>query len=126
MDAAIATFSLVAFDCPNGLELASFYEKLTGWPIGEDSEPGWAELVSPTGATIAFQGVDDYRPPQWPAAEHPQQAHMDFNVADLDAGERAVLAIGARKHDLQPGETWRVYLDPVGHPFCLVLDPAYR
>ena len=37
--------------------------------------------------------------------------------------EPAVLALGARRHDVQPGEsdgdTFRVYLDPVGHPFCL-------
>jgi hypothetical protein len=32
-----------------------------------------------------------------------------------------VLTIGARKAEVQPGETFRVFLDPVGHPFCLVL-----
>jgi hypothetical protein len=29
--------------------------------------------------------------------------------------------MGARKHDVQPGTDFRVYLDPVDHPFCLVL-----
>ena len=58
----------------------------------------------------------------WPSAEHPQQLHLDFDVPDLDAGEAAVLAIGARKAEFQPGTTFRVYLDPAGHPFCLVLD----
>ena len=43
-----------------------------------------------------------------------------IDVPDLDAAEPAVLALGARKHDVQPGETFRVYLDPAGHPFCLV------
>ena len=41
-------------------------------------------------------------------------------TADLDAGEAAVVALGARKHEVQPGETFRVFLDPAGHPFCLV------
>ena len=41
-------------------------------------------------------------------------------VDDLDAGEAAVVALGARKHDVQPGTTFRVFLDPAGHPFCLV------
>ena len=63
----------------------------------------------------------DHRPPQWPGAEHPQQLHLDLEVADLDAGEAAVVALGARKHAVQPGETFRVFLDPAGHPFCLVL-----
>ena len=55
------------------------------------------------------------------AAEHPQQIHLDLEVDDLDAGEAAVVALGARKHEVQPGETFRVFLDPAGHPFCLVL-----
>jgi hypothetical protein len=51
----------------------------------------------------------------------PQQLHIDFDVADLDEGERQVLAIGARKHESQPApDRFRVYLDPAGHPFCLV------
>jgi hypothetical protein len=51
----------------------------------------------------------------------PQQLHLDFLVSDLDEGERHVLEQGATKHSFQPGDTFRVYLDPVGHPFCLVL-----
>ena len=46
---------------------------------------------------------------------------MDFDVADLDAGEQAVLDLGAHKAEVQPGTTFRVFLDPAGHPFCLVL-----
>jgi hypothetical protein len=47
--------------------------------------------------------------------------HLDFEVDDLDEGERQVLALGATKHDLQPApEAFRVYLDPEGHPFCLI------
>ena len=32
---------------------------------------------------------------------------------------RPVVALGARKHEHQPGKTFRVFLDPAGHPFCL-------
>ncbi len=32
-----------------------------------------------------------------------------------------MLALGARKAAVQPGKTFRVYIDPAGHPFCLVL-----
>lgn len=121
MSTRIATFSLFALDCPDTLELARFYSAITGWPLAPDSHAGWAELESGGGATLAFQGVEDFRPPQWPGQEHPQQAHPDFDVPDLDEGERAVLAVGARKHDVQPlPARFRVYLDPVGHPFCLV------
>ena len=126
----IARFSLVALDCPDPVALARFYAAITGWPIADDEtagdppadDPGeWFELASPGGATIAFQRVADYRAPEWPGAEHPQQLHIDFDVPDLDEGEQRVLAVGARKAEFQPGETFRVFLDPVGHPFCLVL-----
>lgn len=123
---AIATLSLTALDCPDPWALAAFYSALTGWPIQDDGAVGdpateWVLLRSPGGPTLAFQRVPEYRPPHWPGSEHPQQLHLDFDVADLDEGERQVLALGARKAEHQPGQTFRVYLDPVGHPFCLVL-----
>jgi catechol 2,3-dioxygenase-like lactoylglutathione lyase family enzyme len=127
---AIATFALVALDCPDHFGLARFYSAITGWeldqeppdgPSPDDPDADWVQLRAPGGgATIAFQHVPDHRPPQWPGTEHPQQAHLDFDVPDLDAAEERLLAIGARKHEFQPGTTFRVYLDPAGHPFCLV------
>jgi catechol 2,3-dioxygenase-like lactoylglutathione lyase family enzyme len=127
--APIARFSVVAIDCPDAPALAAFYSAITGWPARRTyPEDDWVELDPPDGraAAIAFQQVADYRPPQWPGAEHPQQLHLDFDVPDLDAAEAQVLAAGARKHEVQPGRTFRVYLDPVGHPFCLVLEPQDR
>ncbi len=120
---AIGRFSVIALDCPDPYSLARFYGAVTGWGLDEDGTPDedWVELVSDGGATIAFQRSADYRPPVWPSSEHPQQAHIDFDVADLDAGERAVLELGAQKAEFQPGTTFRVFLDPAGHPFCLVL-----
>lgn len=115
----IARFSLVALDCPEPRQLAEFYAAITGWEIAHDGG-SWVQLGSDTGATIAFQSAPDHRPPIWPDPDHPQQAHLDFDVPDLDAAEQQVLAIGARKAAVQPGESFRVFLDPAGHPFCLV------
>jgi hypothetical protein len=118
-------YQLVGLDCPNAVELASFYSQLTGLdvePLGdlkpEDVE--WIELDNGAHPTIAFQKVPNYVAPTWPTGAVPQQLHLDFLVPDLDEGEAHVLSIGARKHEYQPGTTFRVYLDPVGHPFCLV------
>jgi catechol 2,3-dioxygenase-like lactoylglutathione lyase family enzyme len=119
----IARFSLVALDCPAPAALARFYAALTGWSLrdGTEEDDDWVQLVASDGATIAFQLAPNHQPPQWPSDDHPQQLHLDFDVDDLDAGERAVLAIGARKTDEQPGgDGFRVFLDPAGHPFCLV------
>ena len=121
---AIATLSLFALDTADPRGLAQFYSTITGWQVagddGDDDE--WVQLRSDMGATLAFQRALDHQPPVWPSADRPQQAHLDFDVDDLDAGERAVIAIGARKTELQPQpESFRVFLDPAGHPFCLVL-----
>jgi hypothetical protein len=48
--------------------------------------------------------------------------HLDMIVEDLDKGEEVALSLGASKADHQPGETFRVLLDPAGHPFCLCLS----
>jgi predicted enzyme related to lactoylglutathione lyase len=119
---AVARFSLVAIDTTDTEGLARFYAAITGWDIEPHDGTRWIQLSSGTGATIAFQEVSDHQPPVWPGNEHPQQLHIDFDVADLDEGERAVLALGARKADYQPGESFRVFLDPSGHPFCLVRE----
>lgn len=122
---AVARFQLCAIDCPDPRALARFYSALTGWPETTPHEdyPEWVQLAAEGGATIAFQRVVDFQPPQWPGQEHPQQMHLDFTVPDLDEGERAVLALGAVKHGHQPSpDAFRVFLDPAGHPFCLVHD----
>jgi catechol 2,3-dioxygenase-like lactoylglutathione lyase family enzyme len=124
LGAGIARFDVVALDCPDPTALARFYSALTGWPPDRpyDSD-GWIQLNPPDGrgAALAFQKVSGYRPPEWPGQDFPQQLHIDFEVPDLDAGEQQVLAIGARKHETQPApQNFRVFLDPAGHPFCLV------
>ena len=116
----IARFSVVALDCPDPMALAEFYKGIIGGDIPAQGSDDWVELRFAGSTTLAFQKVDEYTPPQWPAGS-PQQAHLDFDVPDLDAGESQILALGARKADFQPHpDSWRVYLDPVGHPFCLV------
>jgi catechol 2,3-dioxygenase-like lactoylglutathione lyase family enzyme len=121
---SIARLSAVALDCPDPRGLAAFYTDLTGWSVDPEHDDGkdWVQLrPDGTAVALAFQRAPGYRPPVWPSDEHPQQLHLDFDVPDLDEGERRVLEIGARKAEFQPGETFRVFLDPVGHPFCLVL-----
>ncbi len=63
--------------------------------------------------------MGDYRAPEWPWQDVPQQSHLDVKVDDLDVGEAAVLAIGAVVTG-SGTDTFRVYLDPGGHPFCLI------
>lgn len=121
-----AKFAIAAIDCPDPLALAAFYSRLTGLevePLGDfpPEDVTWIELLNDGQPTIGFQKVPSYAAPTWPEGPLPQQLHLDFSVDNLDAGEAHALAVGATKADYQPGETFRVFLDPVGHPFCLVL-----
>ncbi|HEX7404344.1 MAG TPA: VOC family protein, partial [Candidatus Nanopelagicaceae bacterium] len=75
---------------------------------------------------IAFQRIPNYLPPTWPDGPVPQQMHLDFEVADLDEAEVLVIALGAKKAEFQSSEKFRVYLDLIGHPFCLVHNPNLK
>lgn len=116
----IGRLELLVIDCPDPAALATFYSQVLGTQVYESGED-WAEIAPGTGARplIAFQRVDDYTPPNWPSQEVPQQMHLDVKVDDFDVAEPAVLALGATRAGSE-APTFRVYLDPAGHPFCLV------
>jgi hypothetical protein len=114
---AIARFPSIVIDCADAASLAGFYGTLLDWTI--EAKQDWFDIRADYGQCISFQSVPDYQPPRWPDQEIPQQMHLDVIVDDLDEGERAVLGLGATKAAHQPGTTFRVFLDPAGHPFCL-------
>jgi predicted enzyme related to lactoylglutathione lyase len=117
---AIAQFSCIVIDCPDPDALAAFYGALLDWKV--EVCDGWVEVrTEDDSQCIAFQQVGGYTPPRWPGQEVPQQMHLDVDVDDLDVGEAAVIELGATKHEHQPGTSFRVFLDPAGHPFCLCL-----
>jgi hypothetical protein len=117
----IGTLDVIVLDCPEPQALARFYVQLLGGDIAQ-SDADWAEVVpSQAGSRplLAFQRVDDYQPPNWPGQQVPQQIHLDVRVEDLDVAEEAALAIGGTATGAGT-DTFRVYLDPAGHPFCLI------
>ncbi|MEZ5342629.1 MAG: VOC family protein [Acidimicrobiales bacterium] len=118
---AFARFALVALDCPDPRTLAEFYQSVAGGVINESgASDEWVRLQTDVGVDLGFQRDPTYQAPSWPDGL-PQQSHLDFDVPDLDEGERAVLECGAVKAEVQPSpDEWRVFLDPAGHPFCLV------
>ncbi len=115
---AIAHSPTFVLDCPDSAVLATFYGALLDWEVKHDAGDGWAEIRG-AGQCICFQQVADYSAPEWPGQDRPQQLHLDVVVDDLDEAEAATLALGATRHEHQPGTTFRVFLDPAGHPFCL-------
>lgn len=115
----------VVLDCPDVQLLAEFYGALTGGRVNQPDrrwglDDAWATLHLDSGLVLGFQRVADYRPPQWPDPDRPQQVHLDFAVADLDAAQHLVLDNGATLLDDSHG--WRIFADPAGHPFCLLRE----
>jgi len=108
----------VTIDAPDALALARFYADLLGMEVTYEGPEG--ALVAGYGKSVMFQQVSGYNPPQWPDPAHPQQAHLDIIVDDLDAGEARAVELGASRLP-GGGEQFRVFADPVGHPFCLSL-----
>jgi catechol-2,3-dioxygenase len=107
----------VMLDCPDAKTLSTFYSELLGKPVTYEAE-GVAMIGDDGAQPILFQQVSGYTAPRWLDPSGPQQYHLDVQVDDLDEGERAVLALGATKLP-GGGDTWRVFADPAGKPFCL-------
>ena len=108
-------------DCPDPMKLAAFYSQVTGRAIMEGSGDNMAAITFGE-VDLAFQRVEDYRPPRWPDGEHPKQYHLDFEVGEIEPEQRRVVELGAtlQKDFIGPeGYGWQVYTDPAGHPFCL-------
>ena len=115
---AIARYPVVVLDCPDPEVMATFYSSVLGWDVVQSDEDMWF-IRAEYGDSLGFQKVAGYTAPRWPEQDVPQQMHLDLAVDDLDIAEAAVLELGATKHEHQPGTTFRVFLDPAGHPFCL-------
>lgn len=116
----IGRLEKTVFDCPDPRALAAFYAAVLGMRVNEDSDDWVVIGVEPGARQLAFQRVPDWVAPDWPDPHRSQQLHVDIRVDDVEAAERELLALGARR---LPGELegrYRVFADPAGHPFCLV------
>jgi catechol 2,3-dioxygenase-like lactoylglutathione lyase family enzyme len=110
----------VIFDCPDPLELATFYSRLLGSPITYQDDDFVVVAANDRSSGLAFQRSPDQRPATWPDPAVPQQIHVDVMVEDVPGSSPAVLALGATKLD-----GYGVFADPAGHPFCLIKRPGW-
>ena len=110
---------MVTLDCSDPRAEAAFWSALLGWDVAV-AEDEYA-MVAPAGggAMLGFGRVEDHQRPGWPNERGTKQFHLDLGCDDVAAEEERALALGATLAEPQPGDTWRVLLDPAGHPFCL-------
>jgi Glyoxalase-like domain len=123
-EAAIGWIREIVLDCAEPWELARFWAGLLGGtPV--QWYPGWVTLEPPPrGQRLSFQATTA------PTVADASRVHFDVLVGDLAAAHNRVTSAGAvliGEHvSPRPGLAgeqvpWRVYRDPAGHPFCLVV-----
>jgi catechol-2,3-dioxygenase len=124
-----ARLEKTVLECPAPRLLAGFYAELLDMQILEDQD-GWVVIGHQPGMReLAFQRCET-PPGPWPGG--PARLHLDIHVDDVDEVTEWVIAHGATRAPGAPETGYRVFLDPVGHPFCLVhgrhraADPRWR
>lgn len=111
----------VTISAPDPGELAEFYQRLLGGEI-TTREPDWVVLKGPEfDLPLAFHIESIHERPTWPAepGKQQQQMHLDIRVEDLEEASAHAIACGATLAAYQPQDDVRVFMDPMGHPFCL-------
>lgn len=112
----VGQLKTVVLDAPDIKGLADFYVGMAGLSQ-RYADDEWVTLTSADGWRFGVQYAPDHVPPRWPDPAHPQQMHVDFRVADIDAAAERAEGLGAQR--LGGGQSWHVLADPAGHPFCL-------
>jgi catechol 2,3-dioxygenase-like lactoylglutathione lyase family enzyme len=114
---ALANLAMITLDCRDAEASGRFWSAVLGWEVTASGD-GYAMLRGPAHA-LGFGTVPDHEPPAWPNERGTKQFHFDLAVDDLDEAQQRCIDLGASVPQEQPGETWRVLIDPGGHPFCL-------
>jgi catechol 2,3-dioxygenase-like lactoylglutathione lyase family enzyme len=112
----VGQLKTVVWDAADIRALADFYVGAVGL-AQHYADDEWVTLHSPDGWRFGVQLAPDHVPPQWPDPAHPQQMHVDFQVADIEAAAARAEGLGARR--LAGNDRWIVLADPAGHPFDL-------
>jgi hypothetical protein len=108
----------VGLDCADPAPLSTFWAELLGGEIVHLSQD--VAVVKLEHLFLTAYRVEDYIAPTWPQGPVPKQAHIDLDVDDLDQTEKRAISLGAVRAQSQPEpDSYRVLLDPAGHPFCL-------
>jgi len=116
----VATLKMITLDSSHARRDARFWSSVLGWKITHEQDE-YAMLTGPGEVALGLGVVPDHQPPAWPNRGGTKQFHFDLAVDDIDAAAQECVTLGATLPNEQPGENWRVLLDPSGHPFCLTL-----
>ena len=117
---AIADLKMMTLDSSDAPRDATFWSAVLGWEVAH-SQDEYAMLTGPGGLALGFGTLEHHQQPGWPNEHGSKQFHLDLAADDIDAETARLVGLGATLAEPQPGETWRVLLDPAGHPFCVTI-----
>jgi predicted enzyme related to lactoylglutathione lyase len=110
----------ITIDCADPYSLATFWSRMTGWPVSDVDSPGDDEVL--VEAPSPVPGLLFIRVPEGKTVKN--RVHLDWEPAEStrdDEAERA-LALGATLHEdhrTSDGRGWVTLLDPEGNEFCI-------
>jgi len=115
----------VTFDSADPYELATFWSKVTGWPVSAEDEPGDDEVLVEAPAPVPgllFVAVAEGKTVK-------NRVHFDWQPTERTRDEELprLLALGAtvyEDHRKPNGRGWVTLQDPEGNEFCLEMSPA--
>jgi hypothetical protein len=114
------THQVVVFDAADLAAESSFWAGVLRGTV--DAEDDWHMVLVDGQPRIGVQLAPNHVPPDWPDGA-PQQIHLDLWVEDPTAAHDLVMYLGAtvlkEADDGSSPDTFQVYADPAGHPFCL-------
>lgn len=109
----------IAFDCVDAYDIATFWSKVLGLPLGDDDNPGdpVAVIERPDGPTFYFEHVPEKKTVK-------NRVHVCLQAGtDRDAEVERILGLGATvhaDHRTEDGGGWVVFNDPEGNEFCVL------
>jgi predicted enzyme related to lactoylglutathione lyase len=114
----------ITFDCADPGALARFWAQVTGWPVTEEAQPGFAESAVGT----ADQGrprLYFVRVPEGKTVKN--RVHLDVMPTDRTQDEEIVRLTGLGAtvvSDRRPEFGWVILADPEGNEFCVEISAA--
>ena len=112
---------VVVFDAADLAAESGFWAEVLGGTV--DAEDDWHMVYVDGGPKVGVQLAPDHVAPEWPDGAPPQQIHLDLWIDDIEVADEKVMSLGAKllkaAPDINSPDSYQVYADPAGHPFCL-------
>ena len=117
----------ITIDAGNPYELARFWSTVTGWPLGDEDEPGDNEVLVVAPAPVP--GMLFIAVPESKSVKN--RVHIDWVPTERTRDEEVerLLSLGATIHEdhrLPEGPGWVTMKDPEGNEFCVERSEAER